>query len=108
MTEQTVWMLYSTFATRDEALSAANRLLEQRLIACGTVLDGATSVYRWQGEMRRDKESVLLAKTQSSCVVAAIAALKALHPYEVPAICAYPAGQAFAPFAQWVTDETSA
>lgn len=98
--------MHSTFATRDEAISAARALLEARLIACANIIDGATSLYRWEGKLHQEQESILLAKTSKSQLDAAIIRLKEIHPYELPAIVAYPA-QAHAPYAQWVTNEAS-
>jgi len=99
--------VHSTFPNRDEALFAARQLLDKRLIACANIYEGVASLYRWEGKIQEETEVVLLAKTSKGRVSAAIAAVKALHSYELPCIIAYPAAEAFPPFLQWVEAETS-
>ena len=41
----------------DEAKSLAQRLVEERLIACANILPGVTSVYRWEGAICEDDET---------------------------------------------------
>ena len=105
MTE--IWVVYSTFPTRDKAISAARALIESRHAACANVFGGITSVYRWQGAVQQEDETVLIAKTRGEKLQALIDALKNLHSYELPCIVAYPITGGFAPFLQWVADETA-
>lgn len=107
MTKNNIWVLYSTYANRAEALSAATALLEGRLIACANVYDNITSVYRWQGDMQQEQEAAMIAKTSKDKVPAAIECIKGMHSYQLPCITAYPAGDGFPPFLQWVADETA-
>jgi periplasmic divalent cation tolerance protein len=103
MTE--ICMLYSTFKSRDEALSVAHELLKARLIACANVLPPMTSVYRWERKMQQEEEVALLAKTAQA--QAAIARIKELHSYALPCIVAWPLAQGFPPFLEWVAGETT-
>ncbi len=100
-------LLYSTFASADEAFSVASSLVEKRLAACANVHGGVRSVYRWQGKVEQAAEAVLVAKTSRGKVDAAIAEVKRLHSYEVPCIIACPIEAGFAPFLQWIADETA-
>jgi periplasmic divalent cation tolerance protein len=102
------WLLHSTFPSRTEALSAARHLLEKRLIACANLYDNVTSLYRWQGAIQEETETVLIAKTREELVPHAIRAVKNLHSYELPCIIAYPIAEGFPPFLQWIADETAA
>ena len=102
-----IWVLYSTFASKDEAVSVAETLLADRLIACANIHENITSVYRWDGQPKRDTEAVLFAKTHKNKLSEAIAVAKRLHSYEVPCIIAYPIGEGYLPYLQWVADETS-
>ncbi len=101
------WLLYSTFPDRKEALSVARALLEKRLIACANLHENVTSLYRWQGEIRQETEVVLTMKTRRENLSHAIAAVKNLHSYDLPCIIAYPIGEGFPPFLQWIADETA-
>jgi periplasmic divalent cation tolerance protein len=41
-------VVLTTVATEDEAMALVRALLDRRLIACGTLLPGARSLYRWE------------------------------------------------------------
>lgn len=102
-----IWLVYSTFPHRAEALSAARALVESRLAACVNIDENVTSVYRWEGEIQEEKEVALSAKTTKENVAKTIAALKSLHSYQVPCIIAYPIAEGFPPFLQWIAEETA-
>jgi periplasmic divalent cation tolerance protein len=106
MTNENIWMLYSTFPNREKALSVARVLVEKRLVACVNLYDNILSVYRWQETIQQEQEVALMAKTREGKVSSAMETLKSLHPYEVPCIVAYPVAEGFPPFLQWVADET--
>lgn len=97
----------TTTATRDEALRIAEALVQQRLVAC-VQISQIESVYRWQGEVQHEPECRLLCKTTAAQYPQLEAAIRALHPYELPAIFALPVEQAFGPYADWVQDAISA
>ena len=108
MTQNDIYMVYSTFASRAEALSAAGVLLEKQLIACGNIIDNVSSVYRWEGEIQQGMEAVLFAKTVKHRVDEVIATIKERHNYAVPCIVAYPVSAGHPPFLAWVVNEVSA
>ena len=83
-------LIYITAENREQALALGRALVERRLAACINVLDGMTSIYRWQGRIEESTEAVLLAKTDESRVDALVAAVKELHSYDVPCALALP------------------
>lgn len=83
----------------------ARALLEARLIACANLIDGTTSLYRWEGEMREESECILIAKTTAARLEEITAKVKALHGYECPCIVAMPITGGNADFLSWVSDE---
>ena len=98
--------LYATAPDAEVAAALARTLVEERLIACGNVLPGVRSVYRWEGAVTEESEAVLLCKTTADRADAALARLAELHPYEVPAITRFDAAGALPAFAAWVGEET--
>ena len=74
----------TTFATPDEAAATVRTLVEEKLAACGTLLPGARSIYRWQDAIEDATETVVLLKTSEDCLPALRDRLLALHPYETP------------------------
>lgn len=91
---------------RDTALTIANALIDQKLAACVNVLAACTSVYRWQGQVENAEEIPLLIKTTGARYAALEAALRRLHPYELPEIIAVPVAHGLPAYLQWVADET--
>lgn len=80
----------------------AERLLEAGVAACVNVLPGLRSLYRWQGELQRDEESLLLVKHPVAGFEALRAEVLRHHPYELPEIVAVPLSQGHAPYLDWV------
>jgi periplasmic divalent cation tolerance protein len=98
-------LVVTTVGTRAEAEALAGALVDAGLAACAQI-DLIHSVYRWQGAVRHEDEHRVLFKTVPSRYAEVEAAIRARHPYELPAIHAVTATAAYAPFARWV-DENS-
>jgi len=103
-----VLVVYVTVPDAAVADAVANAVINPRLAACVNVLPGVTSVYRWQGAVQRDVESLLIIKTVRSRLDALTAAVKAVHPYDTPEVLALPAVGGSAEYLKWVVDETAA
>ena len=97
--------LYCTAPDAETAASLARTLVEERLIACGNVLPGVRSVYRWEGAVADETEAVLICKTTAAKADAAAARLAELHPYDVPAVTRFDAAGGWPPFLAWVAGE---
>jgi periplasmic divalent cation tolerance protein len=82
MTEMLV--VLTSFASEDDAARVVRALVEERLIACGNLIPGARSLYRWQGQIADQREVVALMKTRKQDWTALLSRLHELHPYEVP------------------------
>ena len=100
-------VVLTTVANDDEAVKLVRTLLERRLIACGTLLPGARSLYRWQGKIADEKETVILLKTRSARVDALQEAFKELHPYKVPEMLALSVDTGLGKYIDWINEETS-
>lgn len=102
-----VSLVYVTCGSRDEALAIARQLVDSRLAACANLLDGMTSIYRWQGAVQQDTECLLLLKTRTSLVEPLMARVRELHSYDCPCVVALPVEQGNPAYLQWVVDQTS-
>lgn len=98
----------TTAPSADAAKRLVRTLVERRLVACGTVLPGAASVYRWQGAITEEEEVAVILKTTAARWAALAAALPALHPYDVPELVALPVVGGYRPYLDWVRAETGA
>lgn len=82
MTEMLI--VFTTFASEDDAARVVRALVEERLIACGNLIPGARSLYRWEGRVADTREVVALLKTRKQDWGALISRLHELHPYTTP------------------------
>lgn len=100
-------VVLTTIPTSDEAVALIKELLDRRLIACGTILPGSRSLYRWEGKIADEVEAVLLLKTRSGCVEGLRRAFSELHPYKVPELLAMPVTGGLERYLGWINAETS-
>ena len=99
-------MLYTTCPSLAEAERIGKAVLEQRLAACVNMLPGMISHYWWQGAIERGEEVVMIIKTRASLAESVRAAVKAMHPYTVPAIVVLPITGGEPAYLDWLTAET--
>ena len=95
----------STISDREAAEALARALVEERVTACVNIVPGVTSVYRWQGDIERDEELLLVIKTRADRVNVLRERLLALHPYDVPEFVVLAVVQGSAEYLRWVADE---
>ncbi len=92
----------------ETAKRLASAVVEERLAACVNLLGGLLSVYRWQGHIEQDTETLLLIKTRSGRFAELSQRLAALHPYEVPEIIALPITDGLPAYFEWIDTCTDA
>jgi periplasmic divalent cation tolerance protein len=107
MPQTNALVVLTTVANADEAARLVRALLERRLIACGTILPGVRSLYRWEGKIADEQEVVVLLKTQAARVDAIEVAFGELHPYKVPELLALPVAAGLAKYLDWIAGETA-
>ena len=95
-------VVLTTFATAEDAAKAVRILVDEQIIACGTILPGARSIYRWKDAIEDSAESVVLLKTSASQFEALEERLRAIHPYETPEIIALDPVAVSKDYAAWV------
>ncbi len=100
-------VVLTTVSSEDEAVRLVRGLLDRKLIACGTLLPGARSLYRWEGKIADEKEVVILLKTRSAVVPALERAFGELHPYKTPELLALSVDSGLAKYLEWINGETS-
>lgn len=99
--------VYTTFPSVVEAEKAGHALVDARLAACVNILPGMISVYRWQGEVERAAEAVMIVKTRASLAERVRASVKATHPYDTPAIVVLPVESVDERYFAWILDSTA-
>lgn len=99
-------IVHCTCPDEASASAIAEALLAARLAACVQILPGLTSLYRWQGQVQRDREALLLIKTEADRLDAVCDAIRSRHAYELPEILAVEAVAGLPAYLDWVRAET--
>ena len=102
----TVLTCFCTCPDEASAARIAEALVEARLAACVSQLDGLRSVYRWQGAIERADEVLLVIKTTPDRLEAMTEQVRALHPYELPELLAFEVAGGLAAYLDWVVEQT--
>ena len=89
----------------DAAEEVVRSLLDERLVACGNIVPGAVSLYRWEGAIHRDEEVVVILKTLRRLVPRVLERARDSHPYEVPELLVQEVADGNPAYLEWVEKE---
>lgn len=98
---------FTTAPSAEAARALVGTLVERRLVACGTVIPGAVSIYRWRGALEQQDEALVVLKTTTARWPELVAVLPGLHPYEVPELVAVPVVGGHPAYLQWLGEATA-
>jgi periplasmic divalent cation tolerance protein len=93
-----------TTSSSEEAERVAEALVQDRLAACVNIVPAVISIYHWQGEVHRDSEVLLIAKSRAELFESLAARVKELHSYEVPEIIALPIVAGSKAYLSWIDE----
>lgn len=99
-------LVMSNLPDSASAEALARELVELRLAACVNILPGVRSIYRWQGAIEEANEVTVFIKTATHRYPDLEAAVRRLHPYEVPELIALPIAAGLPPYLHWIAGET--
>ena len=88
------------------AVAIARAAVEERLAACGNILPGVRSIYRWDGKLQDEAEVLLVLKTRRSRFAALRDRVLALHPHETPEVIALPVEAGSDAYLDWIAGST--
>lgn len=95
--------VYVTFADAAEAERVGRSMIEAGHAACVNILQPCRSIYRWKDAIETAEEVPALFKTRADKIDMLVAAIAAMHSYDVPAITVWPIIQAGPGYAEWIT-----
>jgi periplasmic divalent cation tolerance protein len=95
-----------TMESKEQAREIGKVLVEERLVACVNIIEGMNSMYWWEGKVRQDSETVLIAKTKSALVAELTERVKKLHSYDVPCVVSLQLLEGNQEFLDWIGRET--
>jgi periplasmic divalent cation tolerance protein len=97
-------IVFCTFADLENARRVIDQLVERRLIACGNILPGIESIYRWKEKIEKSSEVLAILKTTREGFGPLESVFKELHPYEVPELVATPITNGLPAYLGWISE----
>ena len=104
ITESEPIVVLMTAASIDEATRIAEMLVDRRLAACVHIIPEIKSIYLWKGEVQRDSEALMIAKTTRHNFEDLKREVRAMHSYETPEIIALPIVAASEDYLGWLVN----
>jgi periplasmic divalent cation tolerance protein len=95
-------IVLTTAANAEEAALLGRTLVDERLVACATLIPSVQSIYRWKGEVESATETLLLLKTGPDQLAALEARLHELHSYQTPEFLVLPVESGSRPYLDWL------
>ena len=95
-------VVLTTTSDPEEARRLGRVLVEERLIACATIIPAVVSMYRWQGKLESGSESLLLLKTDAQHIEAVRERLHQVHSYETPEFLVLPVENGSEAYLKWL------
>lgn len=97
-----------TAPSEEVARKIASNLLAKKLAACVNLVPPVSSLYHWKGEIVEDQETLMIVKCRSELFEGeVVAAVKQIHPYEVPEIIALPVVKGAPDYLDWMRGVTA-
>jgi periplasmic divalent cation tolerance protein len=93
-----------TAPTADKAAEIARTLVEEGLAACGNVVPGLRSIYRWEGKVHDEPEALLVLKTRAELFEPLRARVVQVHPYQCPEVLRLDVEAGHLPYLKWIAD----
>jgi len=95
-----------TTSSQEEAARIGRTLVEEGLAACVNILPAVRSIFRWEGKIQDEEESLLFAKSQRNLLGRVIFRVRELHSYTVPEVIALPILGGSDDYLRWVREST--
>lgn len=97
------YIAFTTCPNSDIANHLAQEVIEQQLVACVNIIPTIHSIYKWQGEITQDSESLLIMKTQQQHLAALESFIQKQHPYDVPEFITISIESGSKAYLDWIT-----
>lgn len=97
-------IVLTTAGSAQEAEKIATTLVEHRLAACVNIIPQIQSVYRWQGNVERATEWLLIIKSRAAAFESVRDAIREIHSYELPECIMIEIESGSKPYLDWIMD----
>lgn len=99
-------VIFVTTSSKDEARAIAEALVSLKLVACANILGSVQSIFRWEGKLCEENETLVILKSVKSRVEEVVKKVRQLHSYDVPEIIALPIIGGSEDYLNWVESQT--
>ncbi|MBI2903473.1 MAG: divalent-cation tolerance protein CutA [Candidatus Methylomirabilis oxyfera] len=93
-----------TTSSMIEAEAIGRALVEERVAACVNIIPGLRSLFRWEGKIEQQEETLMLVKSRSERLPSILEAVKRLHSYAVPEVIALPVLAGSPDYLAWIDE----
>lgn len=93
-----------TTPNAEEAARIAEVLVSEQLAACVNIVPGIESIYRWEGNVTRDQEALMIIKTTAERYDELERRVKELHSYSTPEVIALRIERGSEQYLNWLRD----
>lgn len=100
-------VIFVTSSNRDDAARIAESLVSERLAACVNIVGQVESIYRWEGKVTSDSETLMIIKTTDDRYNDLEKRVKELHSYTVPEVIALRIERGSESYLEWLRDSTA-
>lgn len=100
-------LIYTTLPSPEEAKRIGGVLVGERLAACVNIFPGMVSIYEWKGAVEQAAEAAMMIKTRRNLEAAVFERVRALHPYELPALLTIGVTGGSEAYCGWILDQTA-
>ncbi len=97
-------VVLTTAGSEAQAMTIAQALVDRRLAGCVNIVHQVCSIYRFEGEVHRDDEQLLVIKTSAEKFPQVLSAIRELHSYENPEVVMLPIVDGSPAYLSWLGD----
>ena len=95
-------IVLTTESTLEEANKLGRTLVEERLVACATLLPVVQSIYHWNDQIQSAPETLVMLKTSAEMLPVLEKRLRELHTYRVPEFLVIPVEHGSSQYLEWL------
>ena len=99
-------VVFTSVGSEQQALTIAEELVQQELVAAVNVLPTMRSIYRFKGRVFDDEENLLVIKTTANLFEEVSTVILQMHTYEVPEIISVKVENCSDDVLKWILQNT--
>lgn len=99
-------VIFCSCPDETSANTIAGQLVKKHLAACVNIIANISSVFRWENQIEKTSEYLLLIKSTEENYAGIEAFIKSQHPYKTPEIIALPIIKGSKDYLEWLSEAT--